>query len=706
MTTNVKNHVSGIIESIRKRELALFCGAGISRNSGLPLANELKQSILKRVFASMKGKHSKQDLHDIMQSGLPFEAFMESISDDSDISTILDFFKEGEPNTNHIMIAKLAKTGLVRTILTTNFDPLIEKALEKEHLIRDRHFKVYYDEEQFSKTHFRNEHDKIIKIFKIHGSAEDKKSIRITLKAVAAQSLSDKRMNLIEFLFSSGKHRKVLILGYSCSDAFDIIPQIEAISKNQKEIIFIDHNSMRMEVENIKTWNSKNPFKKFAGIRLVYDTDKLIETLWSSCKDIMKDHYRFRKSKINWRKHIDDWAKILEERKQYPRYFVAGKILSAISNFSRATRYYKMSLEIAKEIDFKKGKLGSYIELGNAYFRLGNFKAAIEYYEKSLEITKEAENKGGELLSYINLANAYHGLADFSRTIEYSKKCLRISKEIGKIEIELRCYMNLGNAYSGLGNYTDAVAYYKKSLKISRETGDKESESTCCLNLGHTYYDLGYVNTAGDYYKESLRVAEEIGDKRGEFGSYLGLGIVYSYSGNYERATQSHEKSLAIARKIEDRAGELQCYIALGHVHYRLRDFNGAIEYYVKSLKIAREIGDRAQQIKCHRHLGNAYSGLKKHSTAICYYEKCSEIAKEIGDQVEEAASHINLGNSYYALGGFYKAIDLYLRAEIISKATRQFRHLQSLYSNLSRAYKSIGDYEKAKKYKNLVTSR
>ncbi len=317
MTEYAKSHISEIIESIKEKELAFFCGAGISENSGLPLANELKQSILETLFTSMNEKDSEQDVHNIMQSDLPFEVFMENISENSDISTILDLCKEGEPNTNHIMIAKLAKTGHITTIFTTNFDLLIEKALEKEDLIRDRHFKVYYDEEQFSKTHFWNEDDKIIRIVKIHGSAEDEKSIRTTLKAVARKTLSDKRMNLVRFMFSSGKHTKILILGYSCSDVFDITPQIKGISTNRKQITFVDHNPIEMEARDIKTWNSKNPFKKFAGIKLLYDTDKLIEKLWSSCKEITKDDYRLRKSKIDWRKHVNNWAKILEESKEY-----------------------------------------------------------------------------------------------------------------------------------------------------------------------------------------------------------------------------------------------------------------------------------------------------------------------------------------------------------------------------------------------------
>ena len=106
---------------------------------------------------------------------------------------ILDIFKGGEPNANHILIARLAKNGYLRTIFTTNFDLLIEKALEKEGLKKKKDFDVYYDEEQFSTIDFDNMQDGIVRIFKIHGSIDNIDSIRTTMSAIASKILSDKR---------------------------------------------------------------------------------------------------------------------------------------------------------------------------------------------------------------------------------------------------------------------------------------------------------------------------------------------------------------------------------------------------------------------------------------------------------------------------------------------------------------------------------
>jgi len=46
--------------------------------------------------------------------------------------SLFHLLDEGQPNANHKIIAKMAKSGKLKSILTTNFDVLIERALDDE----------------------------------------------------------------------------------------------------------------------------------------------------------------------------------------------------------------------------------------------------------------------------------------------------------------------------------------------------------------------------------------------------------------------------------------------------------------------------------------------------------------------------------------------------------------------------------------------
>ena len=179
-----------IAESARSKRLSLWVGAGISRDppASLPLANELKFCILEKICSeSSLHKLYEDHLQDGKDVGglikeYPLEAFIERIYEIRHENTrkivdkIAELFRCGSPNHNHFLIAGMMKKGYIRQILTTNFDLLIERALEAlgcPHLVD---FAVCSTEEQFRRM---NSNLKVPTILKIHGSADDLSLIHI-----------------------------------------------------------------------------------------------------------------------------------------------------------------------------------------------------------------------------------------------------------------------------------------------------------------------------------------------------------------------------------------------------------------------------------------------------------------------------------------------------------------------------------------------
>ena len=130
---------------------ALLIGSGVSRAAGIPTGWEIVLDLIRRV-AAMEREEPPSDL----------EAWYQQHFDEApDYSKLLDrltttsaermallrsYFEPTEeeqeqglkiPTPAHRAIATLAKLGYVRMILTTNFDRLIEKALEEEGIVPD-----------------------------------------------------------------------------------------------------------------------------------------------------------------------------------------------------------------------------------------------------------------------------------------------------------------------------------------------------------------------------------------------------------------------------------------------------------------------------------------------------------------------------------------------------------------------------------------
>ena len=79
-------------------------------------------------------------------------------------------------------------------------------------LCRGRAFMLPKTQEEFAKIDWSDPRPRLIKI---HGSVEDRQSMAVTFAAVEGRGLSRASLEAIRYVFSTGKHEDVLVLGYS-----------------------------------------------------------------------------------------------------------------------------------------------------------------------------------------------------------------------------------------------------------------------------------------------------------------------------------------------------------------------------------------------------------------------------------------------------------------------------------------------------------
>lgn len=567
-------------DAIKKQEVAFFVGAGISCNSGLPLAHELKRYILKKLRINDK------EIKEIMECrDLPLERFMDVISSPSrsvfksymhtlllkpEFSSALKIFalfREGEPNLNHVLIARLVREGHLRWVITTNFDLLIEKALMKEGLKRGRDFKVYCNEKHFAKMNLNNFNG--AHIVKIHGSIDNMASVRATFQSVSDTTLSKIRQDFVKYLFSAiPPYRRILFLGYSASDDCDINPGIKSVVKNPKQISFIEHFD---EERMLKDIESKSYFGKFIGEWIRYDTDDFILKLCLSFKGkgsfLEKEGYVSlrelqRKQPAIWKKYVDSWNKKLgatENKRNFIRYYITGGLLLHTLNLRRVIKFHNKALKISKIIGDRTG-IRCRVSIGSFFVRFG-------FPKKAIEILRPIEGRGtsferGEC--YEILSNAYGVLGNFQKAGEYC-----ILRDIYDIWCE---------AYGIMRHFRRMGWLNKKSVTT---------------NVKKILQDANTIKI----YENALKEVDE---------NYKGLD-------DFEDLGVSHKGKIAAL------------YMKLGFIHHNLGDLNKAVKFYEKSLKLGEGMNGDNNAVKCYMCLGSAYGGLKHSESAIEYYRKAKE---------------------------------------------------------------------------------
>jgi NAD-dependent SIR2 family protein deacetylase len=129
-----------------KGAYALLLGAGISRSAHIPSGWEVEDKPIEQLAAT-QGITNMEDWHQWYKDKYGYSASYSSLlkalvkTPTERVQLMKGFFEPTdeekklswkEPIKAHRAIAKLAKEGYIRVILTTNFDRLLEHALEAE----------------------------------------------------------------------------------------------------------------------------------------------------------------------------------------------------------------------------------------------------------------------------------------------------------------------------------------------------------------------------------------------------------------------------------------------------------------------------------------------------------------------------------------------------------------------------------------------
>jgi tetratricopeptide (TPR) repeat protein len=536
----LRNLTIKLAKDLQGKKLAIFAGAGISLNSGLPIVNNLLATVYSKLGVATT------DAALLLKSPLPFEAIMATFRDEEGIDTLTKVFEEGEPCSNHFFIAKLAKTGLTSFICTTNFDTLIESALQQEGV----NFIVYTPNKELPPIDWESD---IVKVIKIHGCISNKKELAVTMKEVASSLYYTDREVIVKQLFSLGSHEAVIVLGYSCSDSFDITPQIENLGNSNKEVHFIDHTQRAVieaiKVEKINKKESKNPFKLFTyGKRYFVNTDCLVKSLWEL---ILTDHYSLTSAHVcYWKKYVDEWADYLTFSEGAIKSHIAARLFYDIGEFNLSIFYNKKAADIARGCDNSMQLSSTLGNLSLGYRALGKYKEAEETLNESIPLCRVAGNESGLASQLHGLARVHHLIGKLSQSYEEYNGALFLSKKLEDPDAITCVLGDFAALQNVLGEYENAIANLQKALYISTRIGNKQAESSQQAELAKAYAMTGNVAAALALMDEAIKTKKIIGDEKGECTCYLSFSSIYSMLRKPYKARESATKCILLARKI------------------------------------------------------------------------------------------------------------------------------------------------------------
>lgn len=480
-------------------DIVFLCGAGISMDapSSLPTVYNFIQNL--SFECEMNVEIQKKLLEQFYnKNNYRFEALIDEIRKKFDTDLLVTkLFSSSTYNQLHYFLASMLHVGA--SVLTTNFDICIENAITMNQIPYDFANRSIYTGEDYSYSTINTS----FQLVKIHGSHffpnDNNSELVITLTSLAKTS---KAFSMLpkwkEYLLKLLCGKTVVVMGYSCSDDFDIIPLLKLANPNG--IIWLNYNHdsifpvLENEIKNVKVADLAT------RLPILFYNGKLIPflTCWSKNKGFSL-HSGLTSEMFSIKQYVQEKYPSEEDK-----VVLNNELLLS----------YGLYKDVIKVNENTRAKLQSII----AQFRLGYYKEVIKDCN---ELQKMCDNDSiiRETLYYLSSALYYE--KEYNEAMKIAELCCDLAIK-SKDEVfylhSLINYASILYVYASLQSECEQECLLKKAASIYETVLEKskgvniEMEANALWGLGDMERYLGNNENAGIYLHQALFIMENIGN--------------------------------------------------------------------------------------------------------------------------------------------------------------------------------------------------
>ncbi|MHA2037832.1 MAG: tetratricopeptide repeat protein, partial [Promethearchaeota archaeon] len=630
------------------KNLTFLVGAGCSVES--PSCQPRTKAMMEAIIRYMCAESEFEKILNLENLG--FETLLAIIQDqfDPDLK-ILDYFELcDKPNIQHYFLAEMINKRNI--VLTTNFDFLIESALIELNTPKKQIVPIITGKD-FLK--FRDPLKLIKKkkniIYKVHGSTKNVITNEDTrdslINSILAIGLNKEKSDIFKLqptkylsLKKTMKDRSLVIMGYSGTNDFDIIPTIKVIESIQN-IIWINHVEEFEDKENIyevdsdfvkRTDNLDDVDKILVEIyqghntnkiyRINTNTDELLRKLAENDPEISQDIFLI--NPIDWFKDN------IEESSEFSKYIISQKIYSYFDKCEDTLRCFEKILHILEESEGPDLRLKSIaindIEL--MFKERKNYSIILEWYQKTKSYLDQLQDHDikATLLNLIGLIYLKQGI--YPKAFDCFKAVFEIYSDLEDLKGIAESFKNFGMVYQGQLKYSEAIRFYEDALNIVEKSRLQEKKAEILNIQGVILQDEPNYSKALKCFEKALAIFKQKEDFEGKIISLYNIGFNNHYEGNDSKAIEKLEEAIQIAEQTGNLQKKVQCLKAMGYIYRDQWDLLKAIKKLKEALEIADQLEYLEEQVDILNIIGSLYQFLKYYPEALDYFQKSLSVAE------------------------------------------------------------------------------
>jgi len=568
MTTGIT-----ITDLFKEDKLTFLVGAGCSVDapSCLPAGRKMIEDLIRYTCA-------ESEIEKILDlEELRFEQLIEIVRDsiDGDLNVIDYYGQCDKPNLQHFFLAEMIKNG--HFVMTTNFDFLIEYALQQSGVPNEEILPVITKKDFETNSNPDENFDQGKKaIYKVHGSTKNiiteedtRKSLVTTIQAFGSNKERENVFQMEPFkrpLFENiSTGRSLVILGYSGSDDFDIVPTLQVL-KNLQNIIWINYsekNEVGKELIYEIDWNTNQVLneldkttRKITQLLFIIWNMKNVEHAYRvdvNTSDLVKNLLKSKPivSSKNFTINSRDWLeKNLEVPSNIIRYYIPYKIYYDLGLYEDAMNCSEAILHFAKLVHDKSWEADAFNSIATIHYAQGNYKKALKQYVKALQINEQLGDMRGKTSALNYIGEIYRVKNKPSKALKRFREALLLNEQLEDLSDKVNILINMGKVYHTQRKYIEAVNQYNEALYVSEKLGDLNRKATCLNQIGLILKAHDNKTGAMKYFKEALQIFQQLGGMSDTANVLNNIGTMYAEEYRFQEASNHYKMALEILNKI------------------------------------------------------------------------------------------------------------------------------------------------------------
>lgn len=290
----------------------------------------------------------------------------------------------------------------------------------------------------------------------------------------------------------------------------------------------------------------------------------------------------------------------------------------------------------------------------------GDPDSSLTYIEKALELATDIDYRKG--LKEVNICfSIYQFLKNnFDKSISIAEKVFLIKGPDYTVEFDADAYTLIANAYLRKSMYDKALRYDHLALAIYENKKISRKQAMILNNIGAIFYEQERFKEAIKYYSKSIEIRTLLGAEKELITPYSNLGNCYNSINDNKKALECQQKALDISLKTNTPYNIATCYQDIGAIYYSEDNFSKALEYKVKALNIFRNSDYLVEITSCYLSISGIYGELKDFKTALLYNDSARVIADSTNFTFNRKTAYKSLSDIYKTMGNYKEALKYY----------------------------------------------